>query len=638
MSENLAPDVKRTPSWSVAALWSIASSLGAWLWFPTPAVFPIAFLACWVSTGLFRAFPLHKCAKIGLVGSALALGLGGSLIWYPGGLPGLTSGGRIVGGILLTTWLGISLAQCFFHALSRRFPTILGLELVVFSLPWVALFWDHREGHIGRPWALLEPTWALGLDSASVLAALGLSLGTLSILLVGARLSDGLSFQLVGGVCGLSLALFWLVPERTVIDSPSSEQTVVGRTAQRENREEDRAVATIVFSENFEPDMGTFYFRAQQSSSPWRDFGDAESTRELDYRVAEMTSTPLRLCLGEPQQVQQIELRDPDPFTQIYDIRSQVSTLTIEDLLVLDLNNPAQTKMAGGPTGRLAGEIVPPKDRRNPLLSALRVKFWLERERRQTHQAGDLKTFLFQGEPGDQKTFARAAQSLLKSLGFSTRLVHGYAVRADQRGAGSSLLITEKNRRWWNELWLEQAGWVVIDVLPLDAPLDQRTGPHDLGLQRQLGELARREVETTSPHLLPGLGVGALGLTLFLAIFCLGGYAIKLFRLTKGHTKSPRTMPLDGYRMILDRLADVGELRGPGETRREFAIRLKPDLPTLEALTLFHLEAYFSRGGAENFSESEHLVRQCLQEFRAAYPSYRRVLGSLHPFRWMKVR
>ncbi len=547
---------------------------------------------------------------------------------------GLDPGTRIQAHALLTTWLGVSGLLFFFHAVSRRFPAILGLELILFCAPWVALFWEHREGHLGRPWGVLEPAWALGFGTDRVLAAMGLGLGILSVFLIAARLSGRLSLSLVVGACGLSVACFFLVPERTVIDSPTPDRTTAG-TAQRDEQRQDRPVASVVFSQNYEPEQGTYYFRSLDSPSSARIFGDAESTRTLEYRVAEMATRPLRLCLGEPEEVRQPQLLDPDPFTRIYDIRSQVSTLTIEGLLRQDLS--IDSLEPKGETGRLAAEIVPPKERRNPLLAALRIKFWLQRERRQTYQQTDLKAFLTQGQPGDQETFARAAQALLSSLGISTRLVHGYAVRSDQRGEGSSLLITEKHHRWWNELWLARGGWVVIDVMPLDAPSDQRPGPHDLGLQRQLGELARK-ARADSPHLLPGFGAGALGILIFLGVVCLGGYAIKLYRLYRGNQKSAQTAAFHGYRMILDRLAEVGELREPGETRRDFALRLKDRLPSLENLTLFHLKAHFDRSGAEHQPHWDtHLVQDVLREFRTAYPTYQRVLGSLHPFSWMKV-
>ena len=99
-------------------------------------------------------------------------------------------------------------------------------------------------------------------------------------------------------------------------------------------------------------------------------------------------------------------------------------------------------------------------------------------------------SFLFGDRTGYCVHFAHAATYLMRSLGVPARVATGYAVSESARQGGSSLLLSGAASHAWPEVFIDDFGWVVLDVYP-ERALDPPEQPMDADLQRLLGELAR---------------------------------------------------------------------------------------------------------------------------------------------------
>jgi len=93
-------------------------------------------------------------------------------------------------------------------------------------------------------------------------------------------------------------------------------------------------------------------------------------------------------------------------------------------------------------------------------------------------------------------------------------------------------------------------------------------------------------------------------------------------------------------RAALDRLAEAGLMRAPGETREAFAARAVGTAPAIEPLTAAHLAARFG-GQPADPSSAARLARAVARQ-RAADPRRgargRVWLGRLDPWRWVRTR
>jgi hypothetical protein len=224
-----------------------------------------------------------------------------------------------------------------------------------------------------------------------------------------------------------------------------------------------------------------------------------------------------------------------------------------------------------------------------------------------------------------------------------------YAVEESARQGGSSLLVASGAAHAWPEIYLDGVGWVVTDVQP-ERTLDPPPQPPDADLQRLLGQLARG-IKPLPPDGSPprtpweqwlkdfARWAGtALGQGLALAFMAL--YLIKVWRRVAPRFASPASLPRVAYRAELDRLAEVGLFRRRGESREAFAMRVRDFAPSFDALTNLHVGARFGsqravRGGREELSSLRALVGT---ERRRAFVWWRRVLGALIPWNWLRAR
>jgi hypothetical protein len=238
-------------------------------------------------------------------------------------------------------------------------------------------------------------------------------------------------------------------------------------------------------------------------------------------------------------------------------------------------------------------------------MKALAIKLWMDEQltysTRHRHAGVPDPTadFLFGDRTGYCVHFAHAAVYLWRTLGIPARIGVGYAVNAESR-EGSSVMVKSGDAHAWPELYLEGAGWVILDIAP-KKNIDPPPRPIDKELQRKLAELARKPEEpkpkNVEPRPLPvapkrvipwrKLVLGLLVATLVVL------YGIKFWRLVAPRFANRASLPRVGYRAALDLLGELGVTRSDGETREAFGRRLGAEFPTFERLTHLHVVDQF---------------------------------------------
>ncbi|MBM4359014.1 MAG: hypothetical protein FJ096_12995 [Deltaproteobacteria bacterium] len=285
-----------------------------------------------------------------------------------------------------------------------------------------------------------------------------------------------------------------------------------------------------------------------------------------------------------------------------------------------------------------------------PFMKALAIKLWMDEHltysTRHRHAGVPDPTadFLFGDRTGYCVHFAHAAVYLWRTLGIPARVGVGYAVNAESR-EGSALMVKSGDAHAWPELYLEGAGWVVLDIAP-KKNIDPPPRPVDKELQRKLAELARkpdesrpkgaepRPLEVTSKLKIPWRRVLLALLVSALVVL----YGLKLWRLVVPRFARPAALPRVGYRAALDRLAEVGVVRADGETREAFSRRIACEFPSFETLTSLHIADQFAdpsrpdatRRERERTAWLEGLARLG-EERRPRFVGYRGALRRINP-------
>ena len=608
-----------------ALLWLPSILLAAWLWSPHPVACLGAALGCCSAVALQQNFERRMSWMLFFA----SLLLGFAALQLLSNVPLAPPSSQILTRAGVFSWLAAHIALFIIHRAHRK--ALIPLECALFAAPWILWLWPHRDGHLDRPVALMETLQAAGVDPTRFLTSLGIFLGLGLLVLLGARESPGPGMGSIVSLLLLGLVLSLTIPSQKAVrlaatNSQSSSQT------EQERKLATTPVAVIVFYSDYRPDLGVYHFRPQPVDRP-----DASRPkgRRLRYRVAEIVAQDRRLVQGWEGQHSPVVVPDKETFAAVYEM---VSTVPEQETIELMQQAPFRPSAVLEKTAYsdLLEQILPEQDREHPLRAAMRIKLWLERHRAQGPEStqGAVEDSLLQNRPVNQKNFTQAAQELLRAAGISSELVSGYAIRADQKGTGSFLLITEEDRRWWLELSEPGYAGLEIDLFPLDAP-EQSQGPENLDMQRQLGELARAREPRFKP--LAGLGSGTLGLAIFALVMLCGGYLIKLYRQARAYFAPPKLLTRVSYQRVLDRLAEVKELRASGETRYEFSQRLKSRVPSLQPLTQNFQRATLGPPGSGDPGQASALARACLEEIARGYPRRRRWLGALNPFSWLKV-
>ncbi len=446
-------------------------------------------------------------------------------------------------------------------------------------------------------------------------------------------------------------------------------------------------VAVVVLHDDYSPPSGIYYFRQSVFSQyngnrlvqAMRDDVDRDVVARFPTHPITVAGAPplagerqaLRATAGlltdhvkpfaldSPALFEPVQNPNPLRFQRAFAALSHVLTLPYDALLDHQPGDPRwtpeqwqhYTEAPSNPrylelATRLLS-VLQPQFQRDPLAQALAIKMYLDEQgiySRKSQHAGSADptaSFLFGDLTGYCVHFAHAATYLLRSLGLPARVAAGYAVPESARGSGSAIMIRGDNAHAWPELYLAGIGWVVVDPTPARS-LDPATAPPDQALQRMLGEMLRQPADPrkmaealarqwTLAKVLRGL----LGLLLLLATL---GLLVKVYRAWAPSFAAADQLYRVGYRAALDRLAEVGWSRQPGESREHFARRLVALAPTFVELTEKHLRAALGERQPADPKTFCRLADQVERELGQNVPTWRRLCGFCHPFSWMMAR
>jgi transglutaminase-like putative cysteine protease len=353
---------------------------------------------------------------------------------------------------------------------------------------------------------------------------------------------------------------------------------------------------------------------------------------------------------------------DPKRFERAYRDDSMATSSPYTDLLSLPIANPvpsdplALSYFTAAPKdprfAAVANEALaklPAAARQFPLARAWAIKSWLDahvtynRQASHSEAADPVADFLFGDRNGYCVHFAQAAALLYRTAGIPARVSQGYAVAARQRGHGASLLIRSGDAHAWPEIYLQGAGWTVVDISAQHS-VQEPQEPVDPEQQRMLGDMARGDDQQTAdsggqgtqvqrPDFLAQLASWARwALAMALVAWLLQLYIRKLWRRLAVYICPVRDLPRVGLRAALGCLADAGFLRTSGTTREQFAYALRPAIPGLEVLTQLHAQA--SLGAVSPQHSRKQYLQLChnvARQVRDTTPGWRRVFGWLNP-------
>jgi transglutaminase-like putative cysteine protease len=418
---------------------------------------------------------------------------------------------------------------------------------------------------------------------------------------------------------------------------PASEEL---QNEKEESNESPSPMAVVLLDNDYSPPSQVYYFR-QEAWSQWNGTKLVRTSRaDVDLDGLESFPTeegPVRdpvdplgrevvrgqvvllvehtrpFALESPVRFGPLQNPNPSRFVRAYGFESRAQSVPYKDLRGRTAGNPAWSdevrayylQTSDDPRfTALAKAIVsgmPEKNRKDPFRVAVAVKLFLDDNykysRKEKHSGVPDPTadFLFGNHIGYCVHFSHAAVLLWRSLGLPSRVGTGYASEEKNRQGGSAILVRAADAHAWPEIYLEGAGWVVLDITPHEN-LDDQPPPVDDDLQRLLGEMARQlppdptKTERREPvkpkewARAAGTFLGATACALLVML-----YLAKLWRRAAPLWARPRSLPRVGYRTSLDLLSEAGFSRERGESREAFAERVRAKLPAFEKLTAMHL-------------------------------------------------
>lgn len=446
-------------------------------------------------------------------------------------------------------------------------------------------------------------------------------------------------------------------------------------------------VAVVLLHDDYSPPPGVYYFR-QSAFSQYNGRRLVQTTRDDVDRdvVPRFPAKPVRVpdapevserrkdlktsmgllvdhvrpfALDSPAALRPIHNPDPMRFQRAFEVLSRVQTLPYQEMIGQRPGDPDwndeqwdyYTEAPSDPryrelTDRIMN-LLRDEYRGDPLAQALAIKAFLDEKgiysRKSKHaDAGDpTASFLFGDLTGYCVHFAHAAAYMMRSRGIPARVAAGYAIAEAARGSGSTIMVRGADAHAWPEIFLEDVGWVVIDPAP-EQTLDEPTGPPDQRLQSMLGEMMRQNLEEESgfdeASAVDWRRVKLFLLAAFLALLA-AAYVVKFYRALAPYFSRPLQRYRVAYRAALDRLAEAGLARKFGESRESFAERAQSVAPSFPELTGEHLRwALGSADGRGDPARFSTLMVGVEQELRRSSPAWRRVLGFLNPFSWLKAR
>jgi hypothetical protein len=285
---------------------------------------------------------------------------------------------------------------------------------------------------------------------------------------------------------------------------------------------------------------------------------------------------------------------------------------------------------------------------RSPLVQAVLFMQWIRKNTTYSLRPGHDNTadptaeFLFGNRKGYCQHVASAMTFLLRTRGVSARVAGGFCVPQNRRGQGSTFLVQDRDGHAWCEMYLDGAGWVILDTSPErseEPPVPEPSREMTNAVREEFKQQATQPPREQKPRSRWALGLPWWLLPSGAAVAALAVlYGIKACRRLgpwlARHTRLYRAC----YVATLDRLAEVGLIRRFGETREEFARRVAPLVPEFEVLTAGHMRR--AVGGRDDLDSAgwHELHRRARRRIAELFSPLRRWMGLLNPISWVRAR
>ncbi|MCC6953349.1 MAG: transglutaminase domain-containing protein [Deltaproteobacteria bacterium] len=410
---------------------------------------------------------------------------------------------------------------------------------------------------------------------------------------------------------------------------------------------------------------------------------DATNRKKVTQSVYLLSRHKSAFALDIPQHLRMMRNPDPQRFDMAYQAVSLAPTISSQLLIGEDVGDPNWTQSTrdhylrapGSATrserqGDASTEIpeTPILDSKNedlryerfarkilssddsPVAKADTIVKYLSTESiytrkpgHQVTQGGDsVAPYLFAEEKrGYCVHFAHAAVYLMRLAGIPSRIATGYLTDLTYAKDGH-ILLHVGDRHAWPEIYVRGVGWTVLDVVPAQAENEQVIIPDEKLLDELMGKLDPLEELTPPPPegerkpSLPEQIFDSVATKRNLVFGLLG--VLVLWVLLKSWTRHAYRFARDDRRRVqlayascAATLADLGHPRRFGETRRDYAARVRAtagvDVHPVTDLNEHNAYAGTMSGATTPQAAVVH-TRETLREH---FPLWRRAIAFLSP-------
>lgn len=435
--------------------------------------------------------------------------------------------------------------------------------------------------------------------------------------------------------------------------SDENEQTVNSGQEEKQSGSEGQPqpVAVVLLGDDYTPANETFYFRQEIQSQynglrlvaptdpeiPYnapRGFPDSDKTflpppsRDIyrktvlaDVALLTQHTSPFILETG----VFYTPTVNPRPgrFNRTYRTTSSALNIGYERFLEMHIGNPDWSNeywmhLTDRPKDsrylELAESIVgalPEEYQDNLVAQAFAIKLYLDEQTKYTmserHEASSDPTGEFLFGPHAQFTgycvhTSHAAVFLWRSLGIPARVGVGYATPAEQQ-KGSAILVLANDAHSWPELYVEELGWIILDIAP-QTVLDETGDGPDMEILDALEELARAEPDSQFRRAVNwralwtqyrGVLINGVTFVLMAIVLWLGIHKTRR-RVTYRRNPTPYWV----YVSAIDALSEQGWTRRKGESPEQFANRIQSACPSFTPIVWAQVGHVFGQEQTEN--------------------------------------
>jgi hypothetical protein len=217
-------------------------------------------------------------------------------------------------------------------------------------------------------------------------------------------------------------------------------------------------------------------------------------------------------------------------------------------------------------------------------------------------------------------------------------------VPIERSGRSSSILIQSTDAHAWPEIYLQDAGWIVVDAFPEKIDESTQFPPEpDPTVGKFLADKARNKDDHKSQLREQrkhgrSFPIRLRHLPWLLPLVVLLIYGIKAWILVAPRFVNPDAVIRATQRATVLRLAEIGIHRRFGETRTEFAERIGTNFPEFAYLTKLHLRQSYGRSVGVPRANCLAIQHQTSCRARKTSSLFRRLLGRLDPRFWVLVR